>query len=105
MEVTNLLALIAAFAGGATVTWFAMDRHRLAERLAELERARREPAQPAAWAETMRLDHRAQLLSVAALVKLSLRDQLDALMRLSPEMAREEIERVAPQLFRKDGLQ
>lgn len=103
MEIVNLLQIIAGFAGGAAITWLIMDHRRLAERLAEAEKAKA-PAGPQ-WAESLRLDHRAQLVSVAALVALSLRDQLDALMRLSPEMAKEEIERVAPHLFRKDGIE
>jgi hypothetical protein len=103
MEIDNLLAIFAGLAGGSAATWLAMRYRRLAERIAELERAQTPPTP--AWAESMKLDHRAQLISVAALVQLSLRDQLDALMRLSPEMAREEIERVAPQLFKREGIQ
>lgn len=62
------------------------------------------PAAVREWAANRELDHRAQLLSVAALVKLSARDNLDALKRLSPEMALEVIGEVAPQLITKEGI-
>ena len=102
MEVTTLLQLIAAFVGGSAATWLIMRDRRLAERIAELERQKATPAAPGVWAEGLRLDHRAQLLSVAQLVKLSARDQLDALMRLSPELVRELLREEFPWLFDKE---
>ena len=101
------VVLVAAGAGGVAaggVVWLLMTISQLRARLVELERAQRQPVPAAtqAWADNLKLDHRAQLLAVAALVKLSARDQLDALQRLSPEMVREVVQDIAPQLFTKE---
>lgn len=103
-----LTALIAAAAAAglsaAGVVWLIMTVNLLRARVAELEQVKRQPAPAAtqAWADNLKLDHRAQLLAVAALVKLSARDQLDALQRLSPEMVREVVQDIAPHLFVKE---
>ena len=97
MEVTQLLVVAGSLAAGAGLTWLVMTIRRQAERIADLERRAARPGPH--WAEELRLDHRAQLVSVAALVKLSARDNLDALVRLSPELAREVVQEIAPHLF------
>ena len=103
MAMSNLVALLAAAAAGAVFTWFVMTIRRQNEQLAEYrQQLAAQAVPPMQWAENMRLDHRAQLVSVASLVKLSARDNLDALMRLSPEMVREVVESIAPQLFTKE---
>lgn len=101
------VVIAAAGAGGIALggmVWLLMTVGQLRARLAELEQAKRQPlpVTTQAWANNLQLDQRAQLLAVAALVKLSARDQLDALMRLSPEMVREVVQDIAPQLLDKE---
>lgn len=102
---TTLLQLLAAFAGGAAAMWLLMRDRRLTERIAELERQANEPPAPSKWAENLRLDHRAQLASIATLAELALGDLLDATIRLNPEAAHRAIEKHAPHLFRKDNIE
>lgn len=99
-----LWAFVAGTLAAGAVVWLLMTVGQLRARIVELEQAAKQPAPTATpqWAESMKLDHRAQLLSIAGLVKLGVTDNLDALMRISPEMAREVVERVAPQLFTKE---
>lgn len=101
----TLLQIAAAFAGGAAAMWLLTRDRRLVERIAELERQAREQKPPASWAENLRLDHRAQLASIATLAELALGDLLDATIRLNPEAAHRAIEKHAPHLFRKDGIE
>ena len=94
--------IIAFIAGGLTVGGAVLLVSTIAHlraRIAELERLQR--AGPA-WAENLRLDHRAQLASIATLSELALSDLLDATIRLSPEAARRAVEKHAPQLFTKE---
>lgn len=106
------VVIVTALAAGGVV-WLTQTigqlRARLTEQAQQIEALRQEQAKPLPvavreWAANRDLDHRAQLLSVAALVKLSARDSLDALQRVSPEMALEVIGDVAPQLIKKENL-
>ncbi len=82
--------------------WLLMRLRQQDREIAELRARVNRPAPQ--WAQEMQLDHRAQLVSLAALVQLAARDNLDALIRLSPEMASETIRELAPHLFQKDGI-
>lgn len=104
---------LGGLAGGGVV-WLAMTASQLRREIAELRRrAEIERLSSAAAPHThnggalaggtlQALEHRAQLLSVAALVKLAARDNLDALIRVSPEMADEVLRELAPHLFNED---
>lgn len=98
---TVLLALVAGGLGVGAVVWLVMTLDRQAAEIADLKRKQ---ADGPAWSQEMKLSHRQQLVSIAALNQQATRDLLDALMRVSPDMAREVIEEVAPHLFRKDGI-
>lgn len=100
-----LSAVIVAFVAGAAicgaVVWLVMVIGRQAERIAELERLQRNGP---AWADEMKLNHRQQLVSIAALNQLAAREVLDALMRISPEMVHEVIKEIAPHLYQKGDI-
>lgn len=100
-----LSALLLALAAGGLVVgaivWLVMTLDRQAGEIADLRRRQQDGP---AWSQEMKLNHRQQLVSIAALNQQATRDLLDALMRVSPEMAREVIQEVAPHLFQKDGI-
>lgn len=97
--------LVVAFAAGGLgvglVVWLSMRISRLEQENADLKR--RQSDGPA-WAQELKLDHRVQLASIAALQEIAAGDQLDALQRLSPEAVRRVVEKIAPHLFWKDGI-
>jgi type II secretory pathway component PulM len=71
----------------------------LQRQVSDLQAAAKLPAPaPYTLADNLRQDHRAQLLSIAQLVRLGARDNLDALQRISPEMVKELFEEIAPHL-------
>jgi hypothetical protein len=78
MEVTQLLQLAAAFAGGAAATWLLMDRRRLTERISALEQTRRHAG------EELRLSEGQRLANMLRLVTLATRDNIDALHQAAP---------------------
>lgn len=78
MEVTQVLQIAAAFAGGAAVTWLLMDRRRLAERISELEQSRTRQG------EELRLNEGQRLANMLRLVTLATRDNIDALHQAAP---------------------
>lgn len=100
-----LSAVLIAFAVGGlavgAVVWLVMWASRQSQRIAELERRL---ANGPEWAANMKLDHRAQLASIAVLQELAAQDQLDALMRLSPDAVHRVVEKIAPQLFTRDNV-
>ena len=91
-----------AFVAGGVIVWLLMTIRRQAERIADLERKQSDGP---AWAQSMKLDHRAQLVSIAALQEVAVRDLLDAMMRLDPQSVRRVVEEVAPHLFTKGNVQ
>lgn len=97
-----LSAVLLAFAAGGlsvgVVVWLVMRVSRLEADNAELKRLL---ANGPAWTENLKLDHRAQIASVAILQELAAQDQLDALMRLSPEAVQRVVAKIAPHLFEK----
>lgn len=96
-----LAVVLGALAGGGLV-WLLMERQALVRRVADLERRQQDGP---AWAASMKLDHRAQLASIALLQEIATQDQLDALMRLSPEAVRRVVEKIAPHLFTPEDIQ
>jgi len=92
---TVLIVLLSAVAGGGLV-WLLMTLAAQSQRIADLERKQSDGP---AWAQGMKLDHRAQLVSIAALQEVAVRDLLDAMMRLDPQSVRRVVEEVAPHLF------
>lgn len=98
-ELSNpLVAFVAGGLAVGLVVWLAMRVSRLESENAELRR--KQDAGPA-WAESMKLDHRAQLASITVLQELAAQDQLDALMRMSPEAVQRVVAKIAPHLFEK----
>ena len=91
---------IIAFIAGGLITggavWIVSTIAHLRARVAELERLQKNGP---AWSEGLKLDHRAQLASIATLSELALSDLLDATIRLSPEAARRAVQKHAPHLF------
>ncbi len=98
---TLLTVLLSALASGGLV-WFLMDRRALLQRIADLEKHQTNGPE---WAAGMKLDHRAQMASIATLSELALGDLLDATIRLSPEAAQRAIKKHAPHLFWKDDIE
>jgi hypothetical protein len=100
-----LTDLAVAFAAGGLavglVVWLAMRISRLEQENADLKRRQQDGP---AWSQEMKLNHRQQLVSIAALNQLAARDLLDVLMRVSPDMAREIIEEIAPHLIQKENI-
>lgn len=96
--------LVAFAAGGLAVglvMWLAMRVSRLEQENAQLRQ--KQQAGPG-WAQELRLDHRQQLVSIGALIKLSTRDNLDALSRMDPAALKELVAEFAPHLFQKDDI-
>lgn len=101
----QIIAVGSFVAGGACVggvMWALNTISHLRARVAELERKQAQALPPSTWGESLRLDHRAQLASIATLSELALSDLLDATIRLSPEAARRAVEKHAPHLFEKE---
>lgn len=55
-----------------------------------------------AWPGNLTLDQRAWAVNIANLVELSTQDQLDALMRLSPDAVQRVFAKIAPHLVTKE---
>lgn len=92
----------AVTAGG--VVWLVMFIGQLRARIAKLEEVARQQQPTPTWAQNLKLDHRAELASIATLSELALSDLLDATIRLSPEAARRAVEKHVPQLFNRENL-
>ena len=73
---------------GAFITWLIIQVYQLRRELAALQRPRR------VWLDEIRLDARTELLATAQLMKLSVHDGLDALRRISPQLAEEVVKEV-----------
>jgi hypothetical protein len=102
MEITKVVIIATMGAvGGGGIVWLLMTLRRQAEQITELKQ--RQESGPA-WATAMKLDHRAQLASIAVLQELAAHDQLDALMRLSPEAVHRVVEQIAPHLFTRENI-
>lgn len=101
-----LTDMVIAFAAGGLavglVVWLAMRISRLEQENTDLKRRQQDGP---AWAADMKLDHRAQLASITVLQEIAAQDQLDALMRMSPEAVQRVVEKIAPHLFWKDGIE
>ncbi len=120
---TLIIAAMSALGGGAAV-WLLMtlrelrrridllrgEEHRrqddarsLSEAQTEIVRlkAANEDLSRRAWPGTLNLDQRAWLASITGLQEVAAQDQLDALMRLSPEAVQRVVAKIAPHLFEK----
>jgi len=79
--------------------------HADAEKLAALQaanaqlKAANEDLSRRAWPGSLNLDQRAWLASITGLQEVAAQDQLDALMRLSPEAVQRVVSKIAPHLF------
>lgn len=104
-SLTTVIAIlvIGTVAGGGAV-WLVMTVGQLRARIVELEQAAKQSQPTPAWAQNLKLDHRAQLANIATLSELALGDLLDATIRLSPEAARRAVEKHVPQLFNRENI-
>ena len=123
---TLILAFIAGGAAIGSVVYLVMTARRLNERITQLDgaladekqqrtalierldaaqaaktklAAENEDLQRRAWPTNLNLDQRAWLSNVSTLQELAAQDNLDALMKLSPEAVQRVVRKIAPQLL------
>jgi hypothetical protein len=121
-----ILAFVAGGAAIGAVVYLAMTARRLGDRITQLEGAledekksrgplierldgaqatqaklavENEELRRRAWPSNLNLDQRAWLSNVSTLQELAAQDNLDALMKLSPEAVQRVVQKIAPHLF------
>jgi len=99
MSTFNLGVLLGVSAvsaiSGALIIWLTFSKNIQNDRIAALEKQVADLSKPKRfWYDEGRMDERTGLLAAAQLLKLSVQDSLDALRRLSPQLADEVVDDV-----------